>query len=313
MTGTTPTEFRAGSRSAQDANLAARRPLATFLLIALGIGWPVLTVPAVTGLPGEPFLLVLLFIALLGPALLVTRWADGPGAARRLLGRAFQWRFGLGRWVVVLLGMPVLTLGLAAVSGTFRAPEGGWLTEVGLYLFSTLIFGALLGNLWEETAWGGFVQSRFMAGHGLLVGSLLTAPFFAAIHIPMYFWGDPSRSEVVVGLVTLFAVAPFYRYLLGMHLLGTGGSVLAIAVQHASWNASGKLDAVEGEWQVVGAALLLTMLVALARRVRPGTAGPIGREAEKAAAASWIGLTAGSEAGTGGTQAGNGAGSHSTR
>lgn len=64
--------------------LTRRRPVATFVLIAFAIGWPALAIPAVTGLPDVPFLLVLLFVALLGPALLVTRWADGPGAVRRL-------------------------------------------------------------------------------------------------------------------------------------------------------------------------------------------------------------------------------------
>ncbi len=43
--------------------------------------------------------------------------------------------------------------------------------------------------------------------------------------------------------------APFYRYLLGMHLLDTGGSVLAIGVQHAAWNAASNIDGVNGGWQ----------------------------------------------------------------
>ncbi len=178
--------------------MGRRRPLTAFLLLAYGIGWPALMVPVVTDLPAEPFLLVLLFLALLGPALLVTRWVDGPGAIRRLLGRTLLWRFGIGRWAVVLLAMPVLTLGLAAGSGTLESPERGWVIEVGLYLFSTLIFGALVGNLWEETAWGGFVQTRLMARHGLLVGSLLTAPLFAAIHVPLQLGDGASWSESAV-------------------------------------------------------------------------------------------------------------------
>jgi uncharacterized protein len=130
--------------------MARRRPLATFLLMAFAIGWPALTVPVVAGVSQDPFLLVLLFLALLGPALLVTRWADGPGAIRTLLRRTLFWRFGIGRWSVVLLAMPVLTLAIAAVSGTLVSPERGWATEVGFYLFFTLIFGALVANLWRR-------------------------------------------------------------------------------------------------------------------------------------------------------------------
>jgi membrane protease YdiL (CAAX protease family) len=268
--------------------MARRRPLTTFLLLAYGIGWPALMVPVVTDLPPEPFLLVLLFLALLGPALLVTRWADGPGAIRRLLGRTLIWRFGVGRWAVVLLAMPVITVLLTAASGTLETPGRGWAIEVGVYLFSTLVFGALVANLWEETAWGGFVQTRLMARHGLLVGSLLTAPLFAAIHIPLQLGGGASWSESGFGILVLFVTAPFYRYLLGMHLMDTGGSILAIAVQHAAWNASGNLDAVDGEWQVVVAALLLTLLVAVGRRVRPRPDAARGLSEEKVAAAGWM-------------------------
>jgi membrane protease YdiL (CAAX protease family) len=176
---------------------------------------------------------------------------------------------------------------LAAGSGTLGSPDGGWATAVGWYLFNTLITGALIANLWEETAWGGFAQSRLMARHGLLVGSLLTAPLFAGIHVPMYFWGDPTGSEVARNLAILFVMAPVYRYLLGLHLLDTGGSVLAIAVQHAAWNEAQDLDAVEGEWQAIVAVVLLTVLVAGGRRVRPPKSRSFGREAEKAAASEW--------------------------
>jgi uncharacterized protein len=267
--------------------MARRRPLTTFLLLAFGIGWPALMIPVVSELPAEPFLLVLLFLALLGPALLVTRWTDGPGAIRRLFARTLIWRFGIGRWAVILLAMPALTLGLAAVSGTLESPERGWAAEMGFYLFGTLIFGALVANLWEETAWGGFVQTRLMARHGLLVGSLLTAPLFAAIHVPLQLGDGASWSESAFGVLVLFATAPFYRYLLGMHLMDTGGSILAIAVQHAAWNASGNLDAVQGEWQVIVAALILTLLVATGRQVWPRDDAPRGLDEEKAEAASW--------------------------
>jgi len=271
------------------AGLAGRAPLTVFLLLAFGLGWPLLVIPAVAGLPFEPFLLGLVFLALLGSSLLVSRWADGPGAVRRLLTRTLVWRFGIGRWAVIVLGVPVLTLMLAAATGTLEASGRSWFAAVGWYLFDILIFGALVLNVWEETAWGGFVQTRLMARHGLLVGSLLTAPLFAAIHIPLYFGTGWTWSQVGVGLAVLFGVAPFYRYLLGMHLLDTGGSVLAIAVQHASWNTAGRMDEVRGEWQAIAAVGLLTALVALHRRFWRTESRPIGRAAEKAAAAQWFG------------------------
>ncbi len=69
----------------------------------------------------------------------------------------------------VMLGVPVLTLALAAASGTLESPDDGWLTEGWSYLLATLIYPALLINVWEEAAWAGFVQARLMGRHGLMM------------------------------------------------------------------------------------------------------------------------------------------------
>jgi len=290
MTSSTPLQPHVADTGPRPQNVIQRHPVAAFLVLALGIGWPGLGIPLAVGLPAAPFLLVLVFVALLGSALVVTRVADGPGAVRKLLSRTLIWRFGVGRWAVIVFGMPVLTVAIAAVSGTLTRPESGWLVETGTYLFATLIFGALALNLWEETAWAGFAQSRLMVRHGLLGAAVLTAVPFGLIHIPLYLEGDQTPSQIAIGLGLLFAAAPLYRYLLGMHLLDTGGSLLAVGVQHASWNAALKLGSVEGgawEWQVLVAVALLTLLVAVGRRLRPPRSRPIGRDAESAAAAQW--------------------------
>jgi membrane protease YdiL (CAAX protease family) len=277
--------------SASQDTLVRRRPVLVFLLFALGLGWPILGLALVAGIPIVPVpLLLVMFGALLPAALVVTRRADGPGAVRRLLRRTLLWRFGLARWAVVLFAVPVLTIAFAAVSGTLASPEDGWAREIGVYLFSTLVIGLLVLNLWEELVWSGFMQSRLMARRGLLVGSLVTALFFAAIHVPLTFEANDGWTDVAVSLGVLFGMAPVYRYLLGMHLLDTGGSILAVGVQHASWNASQSLGSVDGgttEWQVLAAVATLTALVALdrRRRTRRSTSGP---DAEKAAATGWL-------------------------
>ena len=272
---------------AHPKGLAGRRPMTTFLALVFGIGWPMLTVPLLVGVPADPFLLGLVFLALLTPALVVSRLAGGPGSIKRLLSRATNWRFGIFRWAVIVLGVPALTVGVAAASGTLAAPTDGVVAEFGAYLFATFIFGALIVNVWEELAWGGFAQSRLMERHGLLVGSLLTAPPFVAIHVPLLFPSGWTWGDVAVGFAVLCVAAPFYRYLLGMHLLGTGGSVLAIGVQHAAWNAAGNIDGVDGEWQVIAAVALLTALMAIARQRGNSMRRPIGRDAEMGAAAGW--------------------------
>ena len=284
-------ETTSESRTAQQegfTGVARRRPLTVFLVMALGIGWVVLSIPAIIDAPGEPFLLGLVFIGLLAPALLVARAADGPGAIKRLLSRILIWRFSPIRWAIILFGVPLLTIAISAAFGTFESPREGWLSVVGNYLIATLIFPALVINLWEETAWAGFAQSRLMARHGLLVGSLLTALPFALIHIPLSFERGWTWSEVAIGLAGVFAIAPFARHLLGMHMLDTRGSILAAAIQHASWNAAGSLEVVGGDFEFVAATALLTVLLAVGRRVWRPESRPMSRESEKDAAAMWI-------------------------
>jgi membrane protease YdiL (CAAX protease family) len=262
-------------------------PNKPFLAVALGVGLAILTFPAVAGIPMAPFLLGLVFLALLAPALVLTRRYEGRQAMRDLLRRVLVWRFGPMRWAIIVFAMPLLTIAVAAISGTLTMPQDGWSPEITSYLMGTLIIGALILNLWEETAWGGFLQTRLMAKHGLLRAAVMTAVPFSIIHIPLSFEGDWTWSTAGLGVATVFLAAPFYRYLLGMHLLDTGGSILAIGIQHASWNEAQKIDGVHGDWQVLVAVGLLTLLVALGRRLWRGS-HPIGIEQEKAAASSWL-------------------------
>jgi membrane protease YdiL (CAAX protease family) len=118
-----------------------------------------------------------------------------------------------------------------------------------------------------RTAWAGFAQRRLMDRHGPLAGTLLTAIPFALIHLPLAFadhglHGTGGRDAAITRTV-LILTAPFFRYLLGTVLIDTGGSVLAVAILHASFNASGQLTAVHGWWPSYAALLTLVALVAL--------------------------------------------------
>ena len=92
---------------------AGRRPLTAFLVLVFGIGWPLLSVPALAGhgvipggdIPQEPFALAITLLVMLPAALWVTAAADGRPAARALLRRAVQWRFAPGWWAAVVLAV----------------------------------------------------------------------------------------------------------------------------------------------------------------------------------------------------------------
>ena len=262
----------------------ARRPLTAFLVAMAVVGWPLMSVPALTAhgvlpggpLPQEPFALGTTLLVMLPAALWVPAVADGPGAVRALLRRSVRWRFGAGWWAVVLLALPVLTLavGLAAGQGL---QTGDLLATLGWGAFSVLT-AVLLVHLWEETVWAGFFQGRLEQRHGLLPAAALTAVPFAAVHLPLAFAGDLATGRLALAFGGLFVLGVLMRLLVGATVRGAAGSLLAAGLVHASFNAANNegdlVDDLLGGGQpslyaVVAAALFTAgALVALRNRQR---------------------------------------------
>lgn len=248
-----------------------RHPVAAFVVIAISLSWigQILSLLLLGNiLPG----ILAELLILLGTAALVTAAADGRPAVRELFRRAVRWRVGPGWYVAALLALPALTVLIAAATGTFHPPAGGWWPLVGIYLLNTVIIGALLGNIWEELAWTGVVQHRLMDRHGPAVAALLTAIPFALIHLPFAFaergFAGTPWTDVAVSWAVLFLFAPIFRLLMGIAYLGTGFSLLIVGLLHASFNASAstKLDVFDGDWQQIAALIVLLGVAAAASR-----------------------------------------------
>jgi membrane protease YdiL (CAAX protease family) len=246
-----------------------RHPLLSFAVPAVAATWAVQLTFLVAGLPLFPALVVELVI-LVTAASTVTRRVTGRPGFRQLMAGALRWRFGAGWYAVVLLAMPALTLAVAAVTGTLDAASDELAGAAATYLFLTVVFGAILGNLWEELAWTGFLQSRLMDRHGLFAGSMLTAIPFALIHLPLIFEADglggTSPGEFGLGVLVLAGAAPFFRYVIGLVYLRTGRSLLAVALLHGSFNASASSTLITGGWQYVVAIVVLAVLTLRFRR-----------------------------------------------
>jgi membrane protease YdiL (CAAX protease family) len=166
----------------------------------------------VAGQDPTPALLIELVLFILVPGTvswLIGGWTE----VRRLFAGVLRFRFPVALWAVVLFACPILTLGVAAATGTLRTPPNGWPAVVTAYLVSTLLVGGLIANIWEETAWGRMVQGRLMAKHGLLIGSLLTAIPFGLIHLPLAFSENglfgTAWNDVLITWGVLLGLAPF--------------------------------------------------------------------------------------------------------
>jgi len=249
--------------------VAVDRPITTLCVVTIGPTLLLQTGLLLAGIdlfPGKLAELVLLT----GAASLITYWIGGRSAVRGLFDGLTKWRIGAGRWALVLVAMPTLTIGVAAVTGTLHSPQHGWAGEILIYLALFALI-ALTGSLWEETTWSGFVQLRLMDRQGLLLGSVLTAIPFGLIHLPLAFemdgWTGTTWSEAFINWAFLLGALPFLRYVIGVLLVDTHGSVLAAAMLHASFNASGALSVVPDGWQYVPALVILTVLVTVHRRL----------------------------------------------
>lgn len=270
MTVTSPPAGRGALR-----RFAVRHPVLSLCLVAIGVSAPLVMVFLVAGL--DPFPAKAAELLLLpGTAVAITAWTGGRRQVRQLFAGLLRWRIGVARWLLVLLAMPVLTLGVAAAIGSLRAPEQGW-GQVALWYGIFLAYGVLSANLWEELAWAGFVQTRLAARHGLLRGALLTAVPVGLMHLPLAFegdgWAGTSWHEALVNTGWLLLALPFFRYLAGVLLADTRGSVLAVGVLHGSFNAAGAMVVLAAGVEYVLAVIVLALLVAGVRALRGRAAG----------------------------------------
>ena len=267
----------------------ARRPVTAFLVLAFAIAYPAMALPALAehgvisdgwmpqlpGLDTERIASVLLvFVALLPAALWVTWAVDGPAGVRALVHRMFRWQIGVRWWLIVLAGLPTLTITLALLMGDSFTP-----VEVAPFVatqLAGLLVNLVLINMWEETAWSGVVQTGLERRHGIVTAALLTAVPFALAHMPLHFIGTFSPASLVAALVALLIICALVRTMIGVVLRGTRESILAVAVLHTMFNRSNNDEGLvagltEGDARGLAgllAVLVLTAAIAIISRRR---------------------------------------------
>jgi len=251
--------------------------VAAFLVMVFALAYPVMSLPALAEhgvipggwmprLPGvdteriAAFLLV--FVALLPTTLFMTWAVDGPAGLRVLIRRLFRWRIGAWWWLLVLLGLPTLTMTFALLMGdTFTPVE---VLSFAAVQVAGLLVNLVLINLWEEAAWAGFVQTRLERRQSLGVAAILTAIPFALVHMPLHVIGDFSLGSLAATLLALLVISILVRLLIGVVLRGARDSILAVALVHTAFNRSNNDEGVVAgllEGQARGPAGLLAVVV----------------------------------------------------
>ena len=178
---------------------AKRNPLTAYFILAFALMW-VFVIPimlsqrglAIISLPDpliEIFLLIATFSGPLPAALIMTTLIDGREGRRQLLRRMFQWRVGLGWYLLLLLGYPLIFLtGLSFNSGAapWVALVQNWPLIFTFYL-PAAAFGIIFPGLGEEPGWRGFALPRLQQQYGPLIGTLILAVLHGVWHLPVYF------------------------------------------------------------------------------------------------------------------------------
>ncbi len=222
-----------------------RSPLLAYFIITYAISWAI-AVPLAARALGW-LLLPLPFAAhyLIGfgpmlAALIVTRVTEGPDGLRELYVRMTRWRVGVG-WILFAVLAPILVFTAGALVAPLFSVVPTNFRDLGVVNFLPYL-GAGAWLLWfltfgigEETGWRGFALPRLQIKRSALAATFILSVPWAIWHVPsLLYLGNLKNLGVLlpgffIGIVIGGIV---YTWLFN----STGGSVLVVALLHASMN-----------------------------------------------------------------------------
>lgn len=264
--------------------MVARRPIAAFLIMTYVFGWATQLGAFRLGLPAMPSLWA-------GrprprvPAVLVTAAVNGRTGVRDLLQRTFRWRVG-ARWYLLAVLSLLLTSVVVASLFLGGAPMLALAQKWPLF-FTTflpeLVMAFVLIQLFEETAWTGFMQDSLQGRHGPLLASILVAPAFSGWHLMANVLEAGHISvEPFARLAAQIVTSIFFRVVIMWLYNSAGRSVLIVALFHSAFNSATGSGDMEYTSQLISGPLSqltpVAILALAALVVVASTKGRIGYE-----------------------------------
>lgn len=263
--------------------LAKHYPLTAYFILAFALMW-VFVIPIVLSQSGlgiitlpdaliDVFFLVATFSGPLPAALIMTTVLDGREGRWQLLRRMFQWRVGLGWYLLLLVGYPLIFLtGLSFYQGLepWLVLTENWQLILTFYL-PAVAFSVIVPSLGEEPGWRGFALPRLQEQYGPLGGTLILGTLHGLWHFPIYF----VPGSILEGPFEITAVAANTGLIIAMTVIWTwffnhsGQSVFFAMLVHGVSNAASglipqlPLDAISDPWFSfkTGAAFALLLIV----------------------------------------------------
>jgi membrane protease YdiL (CAAX protease family) len=250
-----PQASASSERPAALKQWVTRHPVLAYLILTFAVSWTLFTVPVFSrsgigllpfDVPYTIFVLLASILGISGSAFAITAVVDGRPGVRALASRYLRWRVGPQWYLIAFFGLPLVALlGVSTGYGLtpfLALPHHG--PEL-LGFIVQVVTVAILVNVWEETGWTGFMFTRLQPRYGALVSSLLIAPCFGAIHLPLLFVSGAvtttklTPSLVVLGIAELLVLASVpWRILAAWFYNNTRGSLLTMGLLHASLDAT---------------------------------------------------------------------------
>ncbi len=191
---------------------------------------------------GLAAVIVLAALAAMLPAFVVSSVFSKVSSLRCYLSTLVRPRGNLVWYLVALLTFPaihVLGNGITRLvsGGSLQSSGGVGIDLIGLTILEFLSVFFFTGRINEESGWRGFALPRLQASHSPLIANLILWFFWAVWHLPIDLM-EYSREWHFTNRVVLL---PFVTILFGWVYNRTRGSILAVALFHASMNATNVL------------------------------------------------------------------------
>jgi membrane protease YdiL (CAAX protease family) len=218
-----------------------KRPVAFIVAWLVSLAVMVLFTWRVRGAEPRPGLVI--FIGLLAtiPAFVISGGYSKKDSIRRYLSTLARPRGPAAWYVVALLTFPAVQFIAHAIMRLTGSDTGSFSVHgYSLRTFSaivlTFLFGLLFaGGVNEESGWRGFAVPKMQRRHPPLVAAAVVWFFWALWHLPY----DMATGDSVSGVLLNRVVYNFLWSILFVWVYnGTGGSILAPAIFHASMNTS---------------------------------------------------------------------------
>ena len=120
--------------------------------------------------------------------------------------------FGLG----IILGgvLEIFSLGLSIAQGTVETPMALNITSIAVFMGITAV---MLDSFWQEIAFRGYLQTRFVENYGAIIGIPVVAVSFILIHL---LFNPLSPIELLTGIILFLLVGLLFHMTRSIYLVG---------------------------------------------------------------------------------------------